>query len=439
MTDRPSDAVLARLMSLHPKIIDLTLDRVHALLEKMGRPQDRLPPVIHVAGTNGKGSVIAYLKAMAEAAGLKVHVYTSPHLVRFAERIRLGGEIIAEDRLLALLEECEEINGGEPITFFEITTCAAFKAFAEEPADLLLLEVGLGGRLDATNVVDDPAVTVITPVSMDHMQYLGPTLEAIVGEKAAIQKPGVSSVVGLQEPAGVAVIEEYASRVGAPVVRAGRDFEAVATDNGFRFESDMAPVMELPRPSLAGRHQIDNAAIAVAAALRLREARGIEIPVSAIAEGIRNAVWPARMQRLNKGPIVEALGAGFEVYLDGGHNAAAGDMLGTVAAGWKAADGRPLHLIYGMLNTKAATDFLRPLVPYAVSARAVVIPGEQNSLTAEEAADRGREVGLAASPAVSVDAAVASIAEEAEKDGRPARLLICGSLYLAGRILERNG
>jgi len=423
-----TDAVLARLSALHPKVIDLSLGRVERLLERLGHPERRLPPVVHVAGTNGKGSVVAYLRAMLEAGGRRVHVYTSPHLVRFHERIRLAGTLIGEGELLALLEECERANGTEPITFFEITTAAAFLAFARQPADVLLLEVGLGGRLDATNVVARPLASVITPVSMDHMQFLGDSLAAIAGEKAGILKPGVPAFVGLQEPAAQAVILDRAAAVGAPVTAAGRDFSVTLRGDGFSLAGVVSG--DYPRPALRGTYQCDNAALAIATACGLGPLRPDD---AAIRRGLSDAVWPARMQRLTRGPLVEALPADWQLWLDGGHNEAAGRMLAAELADW---DDRPCYLVYGMLNTKAAEAFLAPLARGAAALRAVAIPGEPNSLSAEAAAQHARSAGIAdAVPADSVAAAVAGLARRTG----PARVLICGSLYLAGRVLAENG
>jgi dihydrofolate synthase/folylpolyglutamate synthase len=441
---RDSDRVLERLMGLHPKLIDLSLDRTVDLLERLGRPQDRLPPVVHVAGTNGKGSTVAILRAIAEAAGLTCHVYSSPHLVRFAERIRLAGEIIDEAALTALLEECERVNENRPITFFEITTCAAFKAFSETPADLLLLEVGLGGRLDSTNVIPAPAATAITPVSMDHEQFLGPTLAHIAGEKAAIQKAGVPSIVGPQRPDALAVIEAQAERVGAPLARWGKEWAVEPRDpaagGGFRFTSARW-TGDLPSPGLAGRHQVDNAGTAVALALALAD-QGIEVAPEHLARGVAEAVWPARLQRLSHGPVVDIL-PGWEIRLDGGHNPSAGEALAAQAAAWDEAaraageTPRPLHLVCGLLNTKAAQDFLSPLAAAAQSVTAIEIPGEINSLRAETLAETARWAGcrsVAAAPSLA-----AAAARLAALDRPPGRLLICGSLYLAGRVLADHG
>jgi dihydrofolate synthase/folylpolyglutamate synthase len=430
----PSDTVLARLMDLHPKLIDLSLDRTLDLLERLGRPQDRLPPVVHVAGTNGKGSAIAALRAIAEAAGYRVHVYTSPHLARFHERIRLAGKLIEEPALLALLEHCEAVNENRPITFFEITTCAALKAFSDTPADLLLLETGMGGRLDSTNVVARPAATLITPVSMDHMQFLGDTIEKIAGEKAAIQKPGTPSVVGPQDPAAMAVISAYAEKTGAPLARYGAEWSAAPAPGGGIAFASAAWSGTLPAPNLAGAHQQANIANAVATALVLRD-QGFDIPDVALESGVQRIDWPARLQPLTRGPIAESL-PGWEVILDGGHNAAAGEALAAELARRAQADGRPVTAVCGMMNTKAATDFLRPLAPHLTRFRAIAIPGEENSFSADDLAAMARAAGISdTAPATDIAAAIAPL----PKSGETGRLILCGSLYLAGRILRANG
>ena len=431
MFAQPSDAILARLMTLHPKLIDLSLDRVVALLDKLGNPHHRLPPVVHIAGTNGKGSVGAYMRAALESAGYRVHAYTSPHLVRFHERVRLAGELIDEQYLADCLQRCEDANGGEPITYFEITTVAAFLAFAETPADILLLEVGLGGRLDATNLIDQPAVTVITPVSIDHQQFLGDTLAEIAGEKAAIQKRGVPSVIGPQPPEAAAVIDGYAARVGAPTFRHGRSFSVETLPGGMVYSAGGR--MMLPRPVLPGAHQIDNAATAIAALERLK---GFTITEMDLANGLMNAQWPARMQQLKTGPLIEMLPEGWELWLDGGHNAAAGEVIAAHAAEhW--AD-RPLWLVTGMLNNKQADLFLAAFEGVAEGVRTVTIPGEPASYSAAETATIAARAGLRAEPAEDVRSAIAAIAAIASSRQKPARILICGSLYLAGRVLSEN-
>ncbi len=428
-----SDAVLERLSQLHPKIIDLSLGRVERILDRLGHPERAVPPVVHVAGTNGKGSLIAFLRAMLEAAGRRVHVYTSPHLVRFHERVRLAGRLIDEDHLLALLEECEEANGGEAITYFEITTAAAFLAFARQPADILLLETGLGGRLDATNVFERPRLTAITPISMDHMQYLGDSLAAIAGEKAGILKSEVPCVVGAQDSLAREVIEARAEEIGAPLSIAGRDW-SWCNDNGCLIVEMKAGTITLPLPRLGGRHQLANAAQAVACAKLLDDSG---LGHEQLADGLRKVEWPARLQRLTSGPLFEALGEGWRVWLDGGHNGAAGqalaDALNEIPSGGAKP---PLYLVFGMLNTKTSEDFLRPFHSLAKSVVAVAIPGEPASLSAEEAATAARTAGLEATTAESVLAAVRQIAEVHPNDQPPGRILICGSLYLAGQVLR---
>jgi dihydrofolate synthase/folylpolyglutamate synthase len=419
-----SDAILERMMSFHPKVIDLTLDRVHRLLAALGHPERRLPPVIHVAGTNGKGSTQAMIRAGLEAAGKAVHAYTSPHLARFHERIRLVGELISEPALAALLDECVAVNGPDEITFFEITTCAAFLAFARTPADFLLLEVGLGGRLDATNVVARPALTIITPVSIDHQQYLGETLPEIAGEKAGIIKRGVPVVVGPQAPEGLAVIEARAEALGAPVLAHGQHWHAFE-ERGRLIYQDERGLLDLPLPNLPGPHQIENAGAALAAL------RHLGLDETACEAAVTRADWPARMQRLRRGPLVEAAGPQAEVWLDGGHNPAGGEA---VAATLARMPRRPTHLICGMLNTKDVRGYMRLLAPQVTALHAVSIPGEKNTLPAAETAAAARDAGIRAHEAPSVAAALEAILAE----NAAARILICGSLYLAGTILREN-
>ncbi len=420
-----SDVILTRMMALHPKIIDLTLDRVWRLLAALDHPERSLPPVIHIAGTNGKGSTQAMIRAGLEGQGKRVHAYTSPHLARFHERIRLAGELISESALTALLDEVAAANGSTPITYFEITTCAALLAMARTPADYTLLEVGLGGRLDATNVVDRPALTVITPVSLDHQQYLGETLAEIAGEKAGILKRGVPCVVGPQDDAGLRVIEDRAARVGAPLWVHGQHWYAWA-ERGRLIVQDENGLMDLPLPVLPGPHQIGNAGMAVVALRLLGMAGGAEAAVS-------RADWPARMQRLRTGPLADvAQAAGCELWLDGGHNPAGGQAVADTLA---AMPPRPTHLVCGMLNTKDVTGYMRPLADVADRLLAVSIPGESATLPAADTCAAARAAGLTADQAESVTAAVARIASEAPG----ARILICGSLYLAGAVLRENG
>ncbi|WP_339646247.1 folylpolyglutamate synthase/dihydrofolate synthase family protein [Jannaschia helgolandensis] len=409
-------------MTLHPKVIDLVLDRVHRLLSALDHPERRIPPVIHIAGTNGKGSTQAMIRAGLEAAGDVVHAYTSPHLARFHERIRVAGTLIEEDDLARLLAECEAANGGEQITFFEITTCAAFLAFARTSADWTLLEVGLGGRLDATNVIH-PALTVITPISMDHEAFLGDTIEAIAGEKAGILKSGVPCIVGPQDERALEVIEYRAARLNAPLHVQGQHWH-VTEEGGHLIFQDEDGLMDLPLPRLIGRHQVDNAGMAIAALRALKRTAGADAAMT-------DADWPARMQRLRTGPLVDLAGVA-DLWLDGGHNPAAGHAL---AEALTRLPPRPLHLICGMLNTKDATGYMTPLAPLAKHLHAVSIPGEANTLPAADTAAAAKRAGIPASTALSVANAIATI-----KATTPdARILICGSLYLAGNVLRENG
>lgn len=419
-----SDLILQRMMTFHPKIIDLTLDRVHRLLAALGHPERTLPPVIHVAGTNGKGSTQAMIRAGLEAMGGRVHAYTSPHLARFHERIRLAGNLISENHLTETLDECMQANGSEEITFFEITTCAAFLAFARTPADWTLLEVGLGGRLDATNVVDQPRLTIITPVSIDHQQYLGETLAEIAGEKAGIMKRGVPCVVGPQEEAGLEVIEAKAARLGCPLLVHGQHWRAWEERGRLIFQDENG-LLDLPLPNLPGPHQIDNAGAALAAL------RHLGADEAACEAAVTKADWPARMQRLQTGPLVEAARPS-ELWLDGGHNPAGGIA---VAATLARMPEKPTHLIVGMLNTKDIAGYLRPIAAEAASLTAVSIPGEANTLSAEDTQKAAQAAGIRADTADSVLQAVQAIATR----DPGARILICGSLYLAGTILRENG
>ncbi len=422
---RESDAILARLLDLHPKAIDLSLGRMTRLLDALGNPEHAMPPVIHVAGTNGKGSVVAYLEAMLRAAGYRVNSYVSPHLVRFAERIRLDGVPIAEDSLRGSLAHCEAVNEGAPITYFEITTAAAFHAFERDPSDVLLLEVGLGGRLDATNVIARPALTVITPVSIDHTHFLGETLPLIAAEKAGILKRGVTGVIGRQEADAGAVIEGVAERVGAPLARLDREwsFERAAEQLVVR---DASGGGRYPLPGLAGGHQVENAALAAVCARLLP---GIDVGDDAIAQGLRQARWPGRLQRIPWDGLAE----GWELWVDGGHNEAAAMALARVAESWT---DRPLDLVVGMLNTRPPEDYLRPLAPFVRRLAAVAIPDQPASRAADEIHSAARSFDIASETDSSVGAAVTRLSSGAAK---PSRILVCGSLYLAGDVLATAG
>ena len=424
MSPVTSDIILDRMMALHPKIIDLTLDRVWRLLAALDNPQDKLPPVVHLAGTNGKGSTQAMIRAGLEAAGKKVHAYTSPHLARFHERIRLAGELISEEHLTQILDECYTANGGENITYFEITTVAGLLAFARNPADYTLLEVGLGGRLDATNVIDKPALSIITPIDLDHQQFLGETLPEIAGEKAGIIKRGVPCVVGPQHDEALEVIEATAARLGAPLLAYGQHWH-VTEERGRLVFQDETGLLDLPLPNLPGPHQIMNAGAALAAL------RYLGCDEDACEAAVTKAFWPARMQRLSQGPLFD-VAPNAELWLDGGHNPAAGKA---IAATLDRLPKRPTHLICGMLNTKDITGYLQPVARHAESLTAVSIPGEANTLPAETTAEAAAKVGMAASTADSVSEALTAIMEQDPS----ARVLICGSLYLAGNVLRENG
>ena len=426
---RAHDAALARLQALHPKLIDLSLDRMRRLCAALGDPQDRLPPVIHVAGTNGKGSTVAYLRSMAEAAGLKVHVFTSPHLVRFAERIRLAGTLITDDHLADVLDRVEAANAGLPITFFEITTAAAFVAFAEVPADLCIVEVGLGGILDATNVVT-PKVSVIAPVDIDHREFLGDTLTAIAGEKAGIIKPGAPAVSARQQEEAEVVIEAAAERAGAPLTLMGRDFDAW-NERGRLLVQMQDRLLDLPAPSLPGDHQFANAGLAVAALLTLADPR---IDEAAMGRGIASAVWPARFQRLTAGPLAQrAKAGGADLWLDGGHNPHAGRAVSRAVADLAARDGRPVALISGLLANKDATGFFGAFRGVAVKVFSVTFEGN----AAATAADTAAAAELAGLRACACDSVQDALDRALKLEPTP-HILICGSLYLAGEVLAMS-
>lgn len=396
------------------------------MLAALDHPETRLPPVVHVAGTNGKGSTIACMRAMLEAAGIRVHVYTSPHLVDFAERIRLAGVLIDDARLMDLLLEVEATNAEAPITFFEATTAAALLAFARTPADVLLLETGLGGRVDATNIVARPRLTAITPVSYDHEAFLGDTLTSIATEKAGILKPGVTAVITAQPDEAAAAIAARAAAVGAEPYRRGDGWVLTPGAGGFRYRGRRWS-LDLPLPALVGPHQIDNAGQAVACVEMLTE---FDVPAAAIRDGLAAVEWPARLQRLTEGPLVDILPPPHTLWLDGGHNPAAGQALAAAMRGLD--DGRPLQLIAGMLNTKDPARFLAPLAPLTTQLHTVAVPGQEASLGADEIAAAADRAGIPAMPATGVDAALEAIRRTAPA---PARVLICGSLYLAGSVL----
>jgi len=429
------ETILERLLDLHPKKIDLSLGRVQRLLDALGNPEERLPPVIHVAGTNGKGSTVAFMRAILEAAGRSVHVYTSPHLVRFHERIRLGqkggGKLVADAELAAALAHCEKLNAGQPITFFEITTAAAFKLFSEHQADYLLLEVGLGGRVDATNVVAQPTATVITPVSYDHPEFLGTTVGEIAFEKAGILKPQVQAVFGLQTKPAYDVLMREARRLRAPVVAAGEDFGAREEQGRLIFE-DSGGLLDLPLPRLAGRHQHQNAANAIAT-LRLIEPN---LPASAYEAGLIAAEWPARLQSLNRGPIVALAPAGAEIWLDGAHNEDGAKVLAQALADFEDKAPRPLVMICGSLATKDTPAFLRAFKGLAQEVLAVPVNGEHTGRTPREVATMADAEGIPAVACESLDSALRFLS--AREWPAPPRVLIAGSLYLAGEVLRLN-
>ncbi|MEJ0025109.1 MAG: folylpolyglutamate synthase/dihydrofolate synthase family protein [Rhizomicrobium sp.] len=434
--DFRSTAVLERLLDLHPKKIDLALDRILRLLHDLGDPHLKMPPTIHVAGTNGKGSVCAFSRAMLEAQGLKVHMHTSPHLVRFHERIRIAGSLISEDELVATLEECERVNAGRPITYFEITDAAMFLAFSRHPADALVLEVGLGGKFDATNVIDKPAMTAIQPIGLDHQDFLGSDIRQIAAEKAGIIKPGVPLIVGPQEDAPRDVILQRADRLSAPAYVFGQDFSA-HQEHGRMVYQDEHGLLDLPLPKLIGRHQIENAAVAIAALRHANRGWGTDFGVET---GLRTVDWPARLQRLTRGPLVDMAPKGAEIWLDGGHNPHCAAAVSRAIADLEERSERPLYLICGMLRTKDAIGFLSAYRGLARHVVTVNIPGEAASLGAGALYDMARHAGLDAQPAEDLEDAMLQLQawSRAHPKEPPPRILICGSLYLAGQVLVEN-
>jgi dihydrofolate synthase / folylpolyglutamate synthase len=426
-----STNVLERLKHLHPKSIDMSLDRLHRLLASLGHPERRLPPVVHVAGTNGKGSSIAFVRAIADAMGKQVHVYTSPHLVAFHERITLadnrGGAPITEDRLVEYLERVEEANGGELITLFEITTAAAFLAFSEAPADLLLLETGMGGRLDATNVVDRPLVTAITPISIDHVSYLGDTLASIASEKAGILKYGVPCVMGRQDREALDVIMTRADVLEVPLKIFGRDFDAYERHGALVFETANSEI-ELPMPGLIGSHQIDNAGAAIATAELIF---GNALTPDALAHGLVNARWAARLERLPQGNLHHFVAEGTEIWLDGGHNPAGAQAIASALQRHEGSG--PVHLIWGMIETKDAKSVIAPFKGLIDHVFTVPIPGEMSAFPPHTLTQLARDAGFKATTTNGVRHA---LMQSQAAFARPGKVLICGSLYLAGHVLK---
>jgi len=431
------DAIVARLTALHPKRIDLSLDRIQQLLAALGHPEKKLPPVIHVAGTNGKGSTIAFLRAILEAGGKRVHTYTSPHLVRFNERFRIGGpgegRLVSDDELIAAMEECEHADAGAPITVFEITTAAGLLLFSRHPADVLLMEVGLGGRLDATNVIEKPLATIITRISIDHVDFLGDSLEKIATEKAGILKRSVPAIIASQPRDALAVIERQAAKLGAPLKIAGEDWTATE-ERGRLVYQDEEGLFDLPAPRLYGRHQFENAGLAIAA---LRMAKQLAIPPAAYDAGVAKADWPARLQRLGQGQLVDLAPSGSELWLDGGHNPDGGRAIAAALADLEERVSRPLVLIVGMLASKDCAGFLNNFAGLARRTIAVPVPAAEKGLSAEAVADAARAIGLSATSRDSLGEALEA-ARKLDLDPPP-RILITGSLYLAGEALRENG
>jgi dihydrofolate synthase/folylpolyglutamate synthase len=434
-----ADAEIEKLMGLHPKGYDLSLDRIRRLLEVLGNPHLKLPPVIHVAGTNGKGSASAFCRAVLEAQGLSVHVHTSPHLVRWHERYRIGvkggpGQIVDDELFADALRRVAEANGGKPITVFEILTAVTFILFSEQPADVVVLEVGLGGRFDATNVVEKPAVCIIQPISLDHQAYLGDRVELIAAEKAGIMKRGVPVVIGHQEFDGAKdVLISTAERLGCPLTVFAQDFLAYEEFGRLVYQDEFG-LMDLPLPRLPGRHQIGNAATAI----RAVKAAGYSVTEEIAEKAMLSVEWPGRLQKLTEGRLVERAPAGAEIWLDGGHNPGAGEVIAEAMASMEERQARPLHLVIGMINTKDPIGFFRAFVDIAHDVYTVPITGSDVGLDPVALAQSAAEAGLKALPMESLGQALDAIRERSG-DGVPPRIMIGGSLYLAGNVLAENG
>lgn len=434
-----ADAEIEKLMGLHPKGYDLSLDRIRRLLEVLGNPHLKLPPVIHVAGTNGKGSATAFCRALLEAQGLSVHVHTSPHLVRWHERYRIGikggrGQIVDDAMFADALRRVAEANGGKPITVFEILTAVTFILFSEQPADVVVLEVGLGGRFDATNVVEKPAVCIVQPISLDHQAYLGDRVELIAAEKAGIMKRGVPVVIGHQEFDGAKdVLISTAERLGCPLAVFAQDFLAYEEFGRLVYQDEFG-LMDLPLPRLPGRHQIGNAATAI----RAVKAAGYTVTEEIAEKAMLSVEWPGRLQRLTEGQLVERAPQGAEIWLDGGHNPGAGEVIAEAMAAMEERQARPLHLVIGMINTKDPIGFFRAFVDIAHNVYTVPITGSDVGLDPVALAQSAAEAGLKALPMGSLGQALDAIRERSE-GGIPPRIMIGGSLYLAGNVLAENG
>ena len=427
------DRILERLLKLHPKLIDLSLSRLKKLLDSLGNPEENLPPIIHVAGTNGKGSTVATLAAIYKSAGYRAHIYTSPHLVRFTERIVVSGSEISKNYLKELLIECEDANNGESITFFEITTAAAMLAFSRNPADLLLLEVGLGGRFDATNVIETPTLSVITPVSMDHQDFLGNTIDKIAFEKAGILKPSVPAIIGPQTNEALNVIKRRALELGSSAYIFGEDWNISPANNQLMFKIGSKSSI-VPRPNLLGDHQIQNAGCALASVKLLNG----QFPVSPqeIDMGLVSINWPARLQKLKEGNLIENLLEDVEIWIDGGHNQDAAKAIASTLRDWRTASPEiSIHMVFGALNNRCPQNFLQYFTNVIDTIRAVDIPGETNALSALEIETAARECGLKAYPAKGISPAITDIISNSSGKRR---ILICGSLYLAGAVLREN-
>lgn len=439
MTTLSAEREIEHLMTLHPKGFDLSLDRISRLLEKLDNPQDRMPPVIHIAGTNGKGSCAAFSRALLEAQGYLVHTHTSPHLVNWNERYRLaadgGGKLVDDEKFADAISRVAKANDGQKITVFEILTAVGFVLFSEHPADVAIMEVGLGGRFDATNVIRKPAVSIIMPVSLDHEAYLGDRVELIAAEKAGIIKRGCPTVIGAQEyDAALEVLVDTADRLDCPLSVYEQDFLAFE-ENGRLVYQDDDGLMDLTSPRLPGRHQFANAAAAIAGV----KAAGFALSERAIDRAMATVTWPGRMQKLTQGLLTELAPEGSEIWLDGGHNPGAGVVIAEALAEQEEKNPRPLFLIAGMINTKDQSGYFYAFKGLVKHVYTVPVNFSESSVPNDELAIRATEAGLSAEPVSSVASALQLLRETWNENDVPPRILIGGSLYLAGSVLAENG
>jgi len=427
-----ADALINKLSEIHPKGFDLSLDRILHLLEKLGNPQDKLPPVMHVAGTNGKGSTLAFARAILEAQGYKVHVHTSPHLVNWHERYRLAGKLVSDDQLAIAIEHVAEVNENRPITVFELLCAVMFVLFSEHEADFSLVEVGLGGRFDATNVIASPRVCAIAPVGLDHQAYLGDTVTKIAFEKAGIIKPRVPVAIGLQEDDARETIEQVARKKAAPTFFARQDFDFYEDATGFVYQDEQG-LLDLPMPTLVGDHQLANAALAIAAI----RAGGIKVLPQAFAQGMKDVNWPGRLEKLREGKITQKFGSDADIWIDGGHNPSAGEAIAAELLRRNGQTKRKIILICGMINTKEPLGYFHPFAKLDAEIITVPVAMSEAGIAPQALSAIARDAGLRASASPSLSDGIEYAISQSTGEAH-AMVLFCGSLYMVGEVLAMN-